>query len=82
MKLIWNVQEFFLLTSLEEISLVKLSSFLIEKVISSMINPITVKNFRNVNFLFRVEHKKLTENIKRIKKILKISKLKPSPMHD
>ena len=53
--------------SLKETSLVKLSSFLIEMIISSRPNPRTVKKINSGNLLVEVDNKKHADNLIKMK---------------
>ena len=59
---------FIAIESLEEECLAKLSTFLIEKVISTRASLKTVKKTRNGNLLVEVDSRRLAENILKIKK--------------
>ena len=58
---------FFVIESLEEFYLAKLSPFLIEKFISTRATPKTVKKTRNGNLLVEVDSRRATENIFKMK---------------
>lgn len=66
-KLIWDFQDFFVLISPKETPLAKLSAFLIEKVLSSRLDPKTVRKLREGNLLIEVEHRKHAKNIIKMK---------------
>ena len=77
MNLIWIMEEtypkFIILESKEELALTKLSPFIIQKTISSIISPKLVKNLKNRTILTEVSAKKQAEILLKLRIFLSIS---------